>query len=461
MKKIIIPLIILILGYFNSIQSQNHLSNFKGEIILDSFQSYLLDDPTQQLRFHLDKFIRERKYVERTTDLYLIDSLIAESVSGGKIKFLFEYNSEDRMIERTMFYDENGNWQIIEKVEYFYDSFNNLVREVYFDWNSAEWDSSLQLIYKYNQDNKRISTTLQSYIASNWENEVRTTSTYDQAGNEITSLTELWQNNQWINSGRGYSYYSPENRRDSILFQIWDGNDWQNYSRTSFYYDSLTTFLNLAIAQLWTGNQFLDYLKLIIINDELGNQVQQLEQIWNGSEWVNDIKRDYTYIWNYFVSCNAELWNGTNWEPGDTPILVNNPDGFKIAIITHSINIYYIIVNVESTNSNTPNDFSLSQNYPNPFNPTTKIKFTIPFVETRHASSLQMVSLKVYDVLGNEVATLVNEEKPAGEYEVEFNTESIIKHPASGIYFYQLIVRDPETSSGRAIIQTKKMVYLK
>jgi hypothetical protein len=92
----------------------------------------------------------------------------------------------------------------------------------------------------------------------------------------------------------------------------------------------------------------------------------------------------------------------------------------------------------------------LYQNYPNPFNPTTNIGFRI--------SDFGFVSLKVYDVLGNEIATLVDEYKPAGSYEVEFSPESpkgagSIKHPASGIYFYQLTAGD--------FIQTKKMILLR
>ncbi|MBE0570942.1 MAG: T9SS type A sorting domain-containing protein, partial [Ignavibacteriaceae bacterium] len=77
-----------------------------------------------------------------------------------------------------------------------------------------------------------------------------------------------------------------------------------------------------------------------------------------------------------------------------------------------------------------PTDFILEQNYPNPFNPSTTIKFQIP--------EQSFVTIKVYDVLGNEIATLVNEYKPAGTYEVEFNTSSINHIPSSGIYFYQL-----------------------
>jgi hypothetical protein len=105
----------------------------------------------------------------------------------------------------------------------------------------------------------------------------------------------------------------------------------------------------------------------------------------------------------------------------------------------------YPITDVEIDKAPLVLGFKLEQNYPNPFNPTTNIRFRI--------SDFEYVTLKVYDVLGNEIATLVNEELPAGEYEVEFNTSSINHQPSSGIYFYQL-------KSGE-FIQTRKMVYLK
>jgi hypothetical protein len=95
-------------------------------------------------------------------------------------------------------------------------------------------------------------------------------------------------------------------------------------------------------------------------------------------------------------------------------------------------------------------EYRLEQNYPNPFNPSTKIRFTIPSNVKRETSN---VTLKVYDVLGNEVATLVNDELSAGEYEVEFNSLSSIWNPASGIYFYQLKAEN--------YIETKKMLVLK
>lgn len=88
-----------------------------------------------------------------------------------------------------------------------------------------------------------------------------------------------------------------------------------------------------------------------------------------------------------------------------------------------------------------PINFQLDQNYPNPFNPGTKIKFTV--------GTDQFVSIKVYDILGNEVASLVNEEKPAGVYELEFDGSML----SSGVYFYKLIAGN--------FTQTKKMQLIK
>jgi hypothetical protein len=88
-----------------------------------------------------------------------------------------------------------------------------------------------------------------------------------------------------------------------------------------------------------------------------------------------------------------------------------------------------------------PKVFALDQNYPNPFNPTTSIQYQV--------SSISQVTLKAYDVLGNEVATLVNEEQPAGTYEATFDASQF----ASGIYFYSLVAG--------SFTETKKMLMIK
>ena len=110
--------------------------------------------------------------------------------------------------------------------------------------------------------------------------------------------------------------------------------------------------------------------------------------------------------------------------------------------------IYGVLLDVDELKNDNHIAFQLHQNYPNPFNPSTKIEFRI--------ADFGFVSLIVYDVLGNEVATLVNEEKPAGEYEVEFSAISHsgeVRNLPSGIYFYQL--------KAGSSVHTKKMVLIR
>jgi len=105
------------------------------------------------------------------------------------------------------------------------------------------------------------------------------------------------------------------------------------------------------------------------------------------------------------------------------------------------INSYKKLTDIDDNKENFLNNFELQQNYPNPFNPSTSIQYAI--------ASRQFVTLKVYDVLGKEIATLVNEEKPSGHYEINFNASNL----ASGIYYYQLRAGE--------FVETKKMLLLK
>ena len=113
------------------------------------------------------------------------------------------------------------------------------------------------------------------------------------------------------------------------------------------------------------------------------------------------------------------------------------------------------IVNVKENNKNIPLYFELKQNYPNPFNPATTIKYSIPVVDANFASSTRgnenfhSVQLKIYDILGREVATLVNQKQKPGSYKIIFDASAL----SSGIYFYKL-------QSG-SFIETKKMVLIR
>ena len=145
---------------------------------------------------------------------------------------------------------------------------------------------------------------------------------------------------------------------------------------------------------------------------------------------------------------------GNNWESFNSGLI--SSCGFVIDCNSEGIlfagtetGIYKTIESTTDINENDisiPQEFNLFQNYPNPFNPSTKIKYSMSSNLKRETSN---VSLKIYDVLGNEVVILVNEDKPAGNYEIEFNVGSL----SSGIYYYQLVAG--------SFSDTKKMILLK
>ena len=165
---------------------------------------------------------------------------------------------------------------------------------------------------------------------------------------------------------------------------------------------------------------------------------------------------------NLFAVMNSKVYlttnNGTSW----TNINTGLENSYVDVILTNGEYVFAgtygdgiwrrslseIITSTEQIYSHIPEKLVLNQNYPNPFNPSTVISYQLPVSSN--------VTLKVFDVLGNEIATLVDEEKPAGSYEVEFNPVSHSRESgnlSSGVYFYQL-------KAGN-YFETKKMIMLK
>ena len=129
-----------------------------------------------------------------------------------------------------------------------------------------------------------------------------------------------------------------------------------------------------------------------------------------------------------------------NWFPAQRAIWQKNQTTIMAHILSEDTSPISL-TGIKQENNQAPTNFSLSQNYPNPFNPSTEIKYSIP--------KSGIVSLKIFNMLGQEVATLVNQEQNAGNYRVNFNAD----HLASGVYMYRI-------ESGDFSL-TKKMTLLK
>lgn len=231
-----------------------------------------------------------------------------------------------------------------------------------------------------------------------------------------------------------------------------------NFSTLSYRYNPVT--------QEYTFYKPLD-------PDSTGNF---LNQLWTVEVTPNGLiyavgRVHYIYNGLHYRRAMIQSFNGEGWKLHPVPVTFDGGHYSELwGMTTHANNQVYsvglfrsvgsfdprtlvmyneIINNIsDEENSFSPSQFSLNQNYPNPFNPSTIISWQSP------VGSHQ--TLKVFDVLGNEVATLVDEFKPAGIYEVEFNTSSHsgnVRNLPSGIYFYHL--------KAGSFSETKKMMLLR
>ena len=153
-----------------------------------------------------------------------------------------------------------------------------------------------------------------------------------------------------------------------------------------------------------------------------------------GTNWIVQNNNHPLVIYNSIFFTDSL----TGWVVGDSGTILKTTTGG-------------VLTNFTNTSTEIPDKYYLSQNYPNPFNPTTNLEFGIP--ASRGESELRFVSLKVFDILGKEVATLVSAKLNPGIYKVNFDGSNL----PSGVYIYKLI---SEGSNG-VLSDTKRMVLLK
>lgn len=197
----------------------------------------------------------------------------------------------------------------------------------------------------------------------------------------------------------------------NIFYKTYDGgNTWNKYHRSSEYLILNSYFSNENTGYAVTSSYYYEGL---------------IKTTNSGINW----NICSTFVFSNFMTYNIAFLNdNTGWIVGQNGLICK----------TTNAGLTFIAL----TNNDVPKNYFLSQNYPNPFNPSTNIKYQI--------ANNSFISLKIYDILGKEVTTLVNENLKPGEYETTFDGINL----PSGIYFYSVY------SDGK-LINTKKMILLK
>jgi hypothetical protein len=274
-------------------------------------------------------------------------------------------------------------------------------------------------------------------------------------------------NGDWVKIGG----HSPTAGNENLVFGVYAGTwRWSNSGVIP------TTEIWRHVAATWSSTGLKIYMDGMLLNTNgyssgLPTYATELIGVSAWGEFFNG-SIDEVRIWNY--ERNASLINSTMFDTlafsyystSDSGLIAYyrmdvledlgiNGDGADdlrdLSINENHLDTYgtpsleisgaFVITNVEQINNHIPTQFRLSQNYPNPFNPSTLISWQSP------VSSWQ--TLKIYDILGNEVSTLVDEFREAGRFEITFDASNL----ASGMYLYRL-------QSGN-YVETKKMVIIK
>jgi hypothetical protein len=238
----------------------------------------------------------------------------------------------------------------------------------------------------------------------------------------------------------------------NILRTTNGGTNWQLVTTPSqssiysiFFIDPSTGWISTSDAEIYKSTdggtswfeqyhdqslQYLVFTDNCFLNSNEGWVVGSYGKIISTSDGGNSWEEQTSGVSSYLTSVDF-VDHDNGWVVGKEGMILKSFPG----------NVTEIDGNESEINANTPSEFALFENYPNPFNPVTTISFQIP--------KSCCVSLKIYDVIGTEIATLVSENLPAGKYEYNWDASNL----ASGVYFYRL--------QGENFTSTKKMVLLR
>jgi hypothetical protein len=377
------------------------------------------------------------------------------------MKISYTYNSNGLEIEEVGQSWQDDTWKNGSKHVYVYDTGGRVTEELDQTWSDSAWVNSDQTIYTYNEDGNETAYLTQTWNGQSWMNVLQYTYAYDSIGHETESLYHTWSGSAWKTPRRYVFEYDGDGNKTEYLAQNWNDTGWINARMDKYAYDVKGNEIKDSI-ESWSDTGWVVGQILTLSYGMNGALIEYLVKDWDGTGWITTIQNTFDYDGNGRKI--REMWRGgfQLWEMGADSLEFaytydangNQDEGIVYAwhgtTSTKSSRGLYTWTLVTYVEEHPPVvlDYALFNNYPNPFNPVTTIHYALP-VESK-------VSLKIYNVLRQEVKTLIDKNETAGTRSVEWDASSI----ASGVYFYRLdatAVSDP----GKHFSQVRKMIVIK
>ncbi len=438
MFQLIAIIIVAAVNFFAQVDIYSPSNRNKTDFKFSS-ATILIRNNTQNNLARIDSLVwikgtETRKLICYWNTENVIDSclLIISNEEIFNIKYVFEYNTFGKLKKISEFAINNeGAWYLFAE-------------EIFSYYGGHKIKSFINYFF---HNNNRIKTIRGNYL-------------YKENFRQVRS--RVWNGHYWEDFSKENDFYS-NGRMDSILsYQLGD-EYWEKFLKFNYFYneenliDKLTVFFGQGSLWVETYKWRYKYVGKQITKQLLLHKIAE-------REWENYGRFLYNYNENNLPSeIVFEWWIDSRkiWQQGASfPFSVKLSQEITYHFEVSKANIYYSQNNTPNTINNEliPEKFELYQNYPNPFNPVTTIKYGIPSViasepdlsgERGNLLNDVIVTLNVYNILGEKIATLVNEKQSSGTYAVKFDASNL----PSGVYFYTLRVGN--------FIATKKMILLK
>jgi len=394
-----------------------------------------------------------------------LGSAVVMKMDSSKEKHSYTYSihSFDSWATYSVQLWENNEWQDYMHTVYNYDSNGNFIGGVTKLWQDGSWMDIIRYSQSYNNDNLVIASKSEWWYGSTWEVIFQSTTTYgenfsveetesffmgatkdretdiyDANENTISVMNENWENEEWVKKDSTAIQYNSDNSPVlEVHYYRGSINNWLEGEHIFYSYDSNKNRV-LELTQEWDGEAYKDkYQKVLSFNSD-NYLTEVLDQYMDNTGWINYIRYTYNYSGDgVLLHGVCENWNSgeSQWIKKDGEFHIFDTKGWYTDYGTHGqsylfegqeIDANYDGVTAIRNDNRVVSDFSLSQNYPNPFNPTTNIKFSIPMNEK--------VKISVYNTVGQLVASLVDENKSAGNYQVTWDASNF----GSGVYFIKI-----------------------